>query len=185
MKVLLTSIPGRYAKALFSYASQHYILKEMNQDLKKLDSFWHNDKHLWKDLSNAALSSQQADFLWNEVGKKLHLGHLIIHFMSLLGRLKRLSLWPSILNIYNLLVSASLCERQVTIETAAPLTCLNQEKLTQVLQNLWTDKLILNFILNPSLKTGIVIQSYNLRLDMSLKSILPALSDYLKENKEK
>ena len=117
LKVLMTSIPGRYARALFAYAQQCDIVERLSVDLGVLDSFCKKNPRLWQELSNKALTPQQTTLLWQDVSEKLRLHSVLTKFILLLSQAKRLNFWPAFIQSYQLLNDAAQGKRQLMVRT--------------------------------------------------------------------
>ena len=179
LKVLMTSIPGRYARALFAYAQQANIIEKIFHDLEVVNTFCKENPQLWRELSAKVLTPKQMESLWEEVGKKLHLHSALMNFILLLSQAKRLSFWTVFIRYYQLLKDASQCKRQVRIHTPVRLSTHDQQHLSQVLQKLWNDELLLTYIVNPPLQMGMVVESNNLCLNVTLEAHLTVLRQTL------
>ncbi len=180
LKILSTSVAGRYARAIFSCAEQQNILTAVGQDLEKLDHLWQANPQVWQGFASGVLKRQQKMMLWQLVGEKLQLQPLVVHFCHVLSQAKRLHLWSAIFQAYQLLSDASQGRRQVVVQTALELSAEERIELAQVLQKLWSAQLIFTFLVVPDLKAGVIIQSHSLRLDASFDTYLAALSNFLK-----
>lgn len=183
LKVLLTSISGRYSHALFKEAQRQENADIINNDLLSLNKYRKEDLILWKSLSNKVLSPAQIKELWQQIGQKLQLCDLTTKFMVYLCQVKRLNLWPSIFQIYHFLEDSYKNKRQVLVESAYPLNLNERENLSQALKKIWANELALTFSVHPSLKTGLVVHSENSQLDISLNSYLTSLNSLLRKDK--
>ena len=182
LKVLMTSIPGRYARALFAYAQQCDIVERLSVDLGVLDSFCKKNPRLWQELSNKALTPQQTTLLWQDVSEKLRLHSVLTKFILLLSQAKRLNFWPAFIQYYQLLNDAAQGKRQLMVRTPTPLSDGDQKQLIQALQKLWAAELLLTYIVVPNLKMGLVVESNNLCLDVTLDAHLASLHQILSAN---
>ncbi len=180
LKILLTSLPGRYARALFLCAEKEGILDSVSQDLNKLDHLRTSQQRIWQALASGVLNDRQKFELWQGLGKKMHLHPPVVNFCMLLAQQKRLELWPSILHIYDILHRTKKGQRNVLVQTATPMSVNEQENLSKTLKKIWKDHLILTFQVNPTLQAGLVVESDCLRLDASFHSHITSLTAALK-----
>lgn len=181
LKVLMTSIPGRYARALFFYAQQRNIVERLSTDLDVLNSFCNKNPRLWQELSNKALTPQQTVLLWKEVSNKLNLHSVLVEFVTLLSQARRLNFWSSFIHYYQLLNDAVQGKRQVVVRTPTPLSTTDKKQLSQTLQKLWTAQLSLTYVVTPSLQMGLIVESNNVRLDSTLQAHLATLRQTLSQ----
>jgi F-type H+-transporting ATPase subunit delta len=182
LKISLTSIAGRYSRALFVTAQQQQVLEDVQTDLKKLYDYAQNNQSLWQRLSSKALTKQQVEQLWQQIASKLELGQLTMNFMVYLCQIKRLSLWPAIYQIYQAIIDEHQNKRQVLVESATTLSQHERESIQQALQKIWTKELILTFSTRRTVETGLVIRSNNLLFDASLGASLSTLHRLLRND---
>jgi F-type H+-transporting ATPase subunit delta len=181
LKVLLTSVAGRYSRAIFEEARRKSVMENVKEDFKKIDILRKENPSLWNGMSNKALNLQQISDLWHQVGEKLGLCALVKEFIIFLCQVKRINLWPSVFQIYQFLEEDQQNQRRIFVKSSSSLNSVDRQNIIQALKKFWKSELILSFSVCPSLKAGLVIQSNNLQLDMSLNSYTSALSRLLRK----
>ncbi|RZI46535.1 ATP synthase F1 subunit delta [Candidatus Finniella inopinata] len=185
LKILMTSVSGRYARALFACAQQNGIVERLSSDLKALNLFHKQNRRLWLELSSKVLAPHQTTLLWQQVSERLNLHHILMNFIFLLGKSNRLDIWPSFVQCYQFLTATNQDKSQVVVYTPTELPAADQRQLISNLKKLWPVELVLTYIVSPHLKMGMMIESNNLRLDMTLDAQLSALHKTLPINSTK
>jgi F-type H+-transporting ATPase subunit delta len=173
---LLTSLPGRYAKALFQVGVADQQTERLTADLKAFVLFYQQqDDILQKTLLNGFLSKVQKIAIWRIVAKTLSLAENLQQFIIVLLEAGRLPLLLSIAAIYDALVAAAAGIIRLDIKTATPLSPGQQQHLEILLMQHYAATIEATYAIEPALLGGVHVQCGSEVIDATLKGQLTHL----------
>lgn len=157
------SLPGRYANALLKSDEQSFskdfktVLDALNEDPiseRLLDSIHLDKKHLLPFMET--------------LGEILNLKRPFINFLKVLVASSRLNLLKDIYRCYTTLWNKKNNERYVDVFSAAKLSLDDRANINNKLCDFFTEKLHFNYVINPDLLGGFLIESAGIRIDASV-----------------
>lgn len=180
---ILTSLPGRYAHALFDLAQSKEEREKVNASLKDLVVIIHHSKHLRRMLENSTLArTEQAEALI-EICRKMETPKIFQLFVKQLVEMGRIQCLETIERIYEGLLYQEKNEQHVEITSAFPLTGVQKNHLKHVLKKIHS-KTILSFTFTNDAKLlgGIMIRIGHHIIDAALKTQLHKLATLMKRD---
>ncbi|MCX7338167.1 MAG: ATP synthase F1 subunit delta [Alphaproteobacteria bacterium] len=179
---LLTSFPGRYARALFAVCEARGKTNEILDDLQKVDRFFKSSPELQRMLSGSGLPRKHLAIAWKIVTETLSLSSLFLCFMDVLIQARRISFLPVIHRLLTKIVTDFNNQRELSIHSAYPLQQTEKDHLMDVLSKIFPEKLNPTFEQDPSLLSGLAIQTDNITLDASYKAQVNHITQLFKGN---
>ncbi|MEI8295760.1 MAG: ATP synthase F1 subunit delta [Alphaproteobacteria bacterium] len=173
---LLTSLPGRYAKALFQVGLADQQTEQLREEFKSLVLLYaQEDDLLQKTLQNDFLSKVQRIAIWRAVAKALSLAETLQRFIIVLLEAGRLPLLLPIATIYEALVDDAAGIIRADVQSAKPLSQQQQQHLETILTKRYAAKVEATYTLEPTLLGGVYIQCGSEVIDATLKGQLTHL----------
>ncbi|MBY0461734.1 MAG: ATP synthase F1 subunit delta [Alphaproteobacteria bacterium] len=176
----LTSLPGRYAKALFETSKKRSEQIEILKNFEDLCSFFKENPELERTLQSSILNKKRLDIVWLEVGKKMKFMPFFLNFIRLLANERRLPLLYSIYEKYQMLSHFYNNDRKLTVFSASPLADKEKINLQKSLSQLFSEKIEMTFAIDESILSGIVVKADTFILDASYRTQLKHLTETLK-----
>ncbi|NBT85304.1 MAG: ATP synthase F1 subunit delta [Alphaproteobacteria bacterium] len=176
----LTSLPGRYAKALFETSKKQSERTETLKNFEVLSSFLKENQELERTLLSSVLNRKRLDEVWIEVGKKMKFLPFFLSFIRLLIKERRLPLFYSIYEKYQMLTCFYNNERKLTVFSASPLIDKEKSDLQKSLLQHFSEKIEMTFVIDESILSGIVVKADTFILDASYRNQLKHLTKTLK-----
>lgn len=179
LKGLQTSIPGRYARALFEVAQEQNETDLILEHLKEFDRACLQDIDVKKTLPFFK-EQEFADFL-SSISVQLKWPKYLVHFYQILHSRQRLSVFKEIIDVFE-----SCCnhaENRMTARISMPTmpTMSQRKKIQAQVSSMFGKKIDYEYESIPDLLGGVVIQAENVRVDASLKKQVDALEKSLHE----
>lgn len=169
---LLTSLPGRYAKALFQVGQADKQTERLAKEFKTLVDLYQNNSLLRKTLLNDFLTLEQKVTIWEDIAQRLSLTNVLQRFVIVLLKGKRLPLILSIAKIYQEVVAAAMGIIQVEVTSATQLSLKQKESLEAFLKERYTAKIEATYGIEPRLLSGVYVQCGSEVIDATLKGQL-------------
>lgn len=183
LKVLSTSIAGRYAIALFREARKSGCLDEITENFKRLDTFFKNHTAAKKILTTKCIKDKDLDTGWIAVGAHLSFCPIFISFLRQVAKNRRFDILNTIKYIYRVALAKYKNKRGVAVVSAVELLPEQKERIEQVISKLFTEKTIINYKINPKIIGGIQISSEEKVYDASLHTRIKQMVTFLKNAK--
>ncbi|XP_050527606.1 ATP synthase subunit O, mitochondrial [Daktulosphaira vitifoliae] len=168
--VQVFGIEGRYATALFSAGSKQNQLEAIEKDLLKFQGALKNDGILKEFIENPINKRNLKANTLKLVAKKLSLSPPASNFLGLLAENGRLQKLNSIINNYQIIMSAHRGDLQCIVTTAKPLDAADQQELKKTLQAFAKkgETIKLNLKVDPNIIGGMVVSIGDKYVDMSV-----------------
>ncbi len=183
LKVLSTSIAGRYAIALFREAKKSNCLDEITENFKKLDTFFKNNASIKKILTTKCINNKDLDEGWIAVGAHLSFCPMFTSFLRQVAKNKRFDILNTIKYIYKVAIAKYKNKRRVLVISAVELLPEQKERIEQVISKLFTEKTIISYKIKPKIIGGIKISSEEKVYDASLYAKIKQMVAFLKNAK--
>jgi F-type H+-transporting ATPase subunit delta len=187
LKVLFTSLPGRYAKALLNEGLSKSCLDDISRDFVSLQKFFSENSMVHRLLTSHSLNRSDVYTGWQSLGKHLSLCPAFLNFIKLLCANKRFNLLNSVRRIYDTAVARHNGIRVARISSVVPLSPAQkhqaQSAIANALKNAATgtvEKIVTEYEIDEKLLGGLVVSSENLLIDASVRTQIRQLSDFCK-----
>ena len=161
----LLTLARPYAKAAFAFASEHSATDNWSNALQMLSAAV-QDEAFAAYLNRPELTPvEQVSVFAKVLGE--HQGQALSNFLTLLAENNRLTLLPEIEEEYELLKSQSNNTVDVVIESALPMTSVQEQLLTHALEKRFNAAVSVTVEVNPALIAGVVIRTGDQVIDDS------------------
>ena len=174
-------LSGRYAKALFDYASEKNQVEEVCEDLRLFTDTLKNNRELQVLLRNPVIEPFQKHKIFESIfNGTLH--DTTYQFMDVLLKKKREPALDTICEEFFKLYNKAHNIHLVTITTAQPLGDKLKNKIMQMLMEQTHATIDLQEIVDPEIIGGFVIQMDDYYLDSSILSKINKLRQEFSQN---
>ncbi len=179
LKGLQTSLPGRYARALFEVALEQKQARFILEKLKEFDTALMSDAHVRKSLP----FFNETDFTTfaTDLAIKLDWPAYLTHFYQILHKAQRLSLLRAIIDIF--MTCCDHAEGKLSAHVSMPFmpTMSQKKRIQSQVVSIFGKEINYEYESIPSLLGGLVVEVDNIRVDASLKTQLDLLQKNLYE----
>jgi F-type H+-transporting ATPase subunit delta len=179
---LLTSLPGRYAKALFDLAEADGQMEAVGASLQALENLIRSSKILKQALANPTLQRQEQAAALVEICVSMKAPEIVQSFAGQLVKSQRIPYLSKIEKIYQTLVSQAKGEQRVEVISAYRLTTSQAELLKDKLKKVFPGTLDLTFANDSSVLGGIMVRIGSRVIDATLVTQLSQLATVMKGN---
>ena len=177
---ILTSLPGRYAKALFDLAQEERQVQRIKSCLKVFTKLVHSSKDFSEVLANPRISGKEREAVLSAFCVQMKAPDIFQSFIGQLVKAHRVPYLPQIEEIYQSLVSQEKKEQVVEVISAHPLTSAQSILLKERLKKAFPGIISLIFVSDPKVLGGIMIRVGSRVIDATLVSQLNKLATVMK-----
>lgn len=181
---ILTSLPGRYAKALFELAKDKKQVQGIGSSLTTFIQTIESSPNLQEVLKSPILKHEEQMAVIAALCKKLKAPALVQSFISRLLKAGRISYLTKIEQIYHDLVIQEKGEEKVEIISAYPLTTVQITLLKDKLKKVFPRTLNLTFINDTNVLGGVMVRIGCRVIDATLITQLNQLASVMKGKPE-
>ncbi len=183
LKVLFTSLQGRYAKALFAEGKKASCLDEISDDFSRLDVFFKNNPSIKKILTSSSINPKELDAGWIAVSNHLSFCPIFVNFIRQIAKNKRFELINKIKYVYNVAFAKHKNSRNVVVSSAVELLPEQKKRIEALILKAFKEKVIVKYKINEKLIAGLKISSEEMAVDASTFSQVKQLSQFFKNLK--
>jgi len=183
LKVLFTSLQGRYAKALFLEGKKCGCLDEIAENFSKLDIFFKNNPAIKKLLTGHSVNQNDLDTGWLALGDYLSFCPVFLNFIRQVVENKRFNLINKIKCVYNVAFAKYKNSRNVVVSSAVELLPEQKEKIVNLIRRAFKEKVIIKYKVNEKILAGLKISSEEMVVDASAFTQIKQLSRFYKSLK--
>jgi F-type H+-transporting ATPase subunit delta len=176
---ILTSLAGRYAKALFDLSLDQGQGDDVGKGLKALEKQIRSP-HLAQVLTNPTIQRDQQAAVLREVCARMGLPESLQSFVVQLAKARRLSILRQVEEIYHNLTLAAKGEQPVEIISAQALTPSQQRTLKKTLSQSLPGNLAITFVKDSKVLGGIMMRIGTRVIDATLATQLNQLAAVMK-----
>ncbi len=185
LKVLLTSLPGRYTCALFNEGKKSDCLDEILENFDKLDTFFKSNQSVKKILTSSCINEKELHKGWIALGEHLSFCPVFLSFVRQVVSNNRFDIINKIKFIYNVALAKHRNKRDVVVSSAVALLPEQKKRLEKLIVKAMPEKTIIKYKIDENILGGIKIRSEELVIDASSLSKIKQLAHYLKSSKIK
>jgi F-type H+-transporting ATPase subunit delta len=175
-----SEISSRYAKALFSVATEKDNRQKVFDDLKALKSVVDKDKQIKDFLSSQAVSVEDKKKVLAATFEKVGLQEEVKNFVLLLAEKNRLSILDSIVVAYEQTSDDAHGVTRGKVKSAKPLSEEDQRSIEDKINKVTGKKVILNYECDPSVIGGLIAEVGGYVFDDTIITHLRRLKDEIK-----
>jgi F-type H+-transporting ATPase subunit delta len=178
--LIQSGVAGRYAKALLLVAERRREVAPALADLKGMAEALAPDGPAARHLASPELRMQDKRQALRDAcaGRVLR---VVVLFLDLLLRKKRLGELPAIVVEFERLVERAQGVQRAHVVSAVPLMRAELERLTPELERITRSKVKLTTAVDPSLVGGALVRIGDRVIDRSVRSLLEAIERQLEE----
>lgn len=174
-------LSGRYAKALYDFATEKNLVEEVNSDLKLFAKTLEENRELQVLLRNPVIVANQKHKIFESIfNGTLH--DTTYQFLEVLLKKKREPALDTICDEFFKLYNAAHNIRTALIATASPLSESLKDKILALLSEQTHASIELQEIVDPYLIGGFVIKMDDLFLDSSILTKINKLRQEFSQN---
>jgi F-type H+-transporting ATPase subunit delta len=177
---ILTSLPGRYAKALFDLAREHKQVAGIGVSLNSLSSLLQSSRELNHTLANPTIRTKEQTAVLKKICIQMKASSLFQSFVEHLVNARRIFYLVKIDEIYQDLMILEKGEEKVEIISAHPLTKSQVSLLKDKLKKVFPRTLSLTFINDTNVLGGVMVRVGCRVIDATLITQLNQLATVLK-----
>jgi F-type H+-transporting ATPase subunit delta len=177
---ILTSAPGRYAKALFDLAIEKHQVQRVGSTLSALKKLTQTSKILNQVLANPTISREEKEAALTEICVQMKAPEILQSFVRELVKAQRIPYLSQIEAIYQGLVSQEKKEQMIEVISAYPLTVSQRSLLKGKLKKAFPGIISLVFVNDPKVLGGIMVRVGSRIIDATLVTQLNKLATVMK-----
>jgi len=179
IKQPLNKTTEQYAKALFEVANEKKSVTKVLKDIKNIQNAV-PDKNLLQYLNSPLLKESQKKELIQTFSKLLKLNIITKNFLNVLVKDGHLNDLETILNAFNNINLKKNNMINVFVETAEPLSEIQEKRLKLGLEKKLKKEVILSYKLNENLLGGLILYYDSIQIDDSLEHKLKNIETIMK-----
>jgi F-type H+-transporting ATPase subunit delta len=177
---ILTSLAGRYAKALFELAKENDEVEKVGSSLSALAKLIQSSDSLKKALVNPTIQCEDQEAVLREICTRMKAPKMVPSFMGLLVKAQRIPYINRIEEIYHSLSSQAKEEQRIEVISAYPLTPIQSNLLKEKLKKIFPGTLNLTFVKDSKVLGGIMVRVGSRVIDATLVTQLNKLATAMK-----
>ena len=179
---ILTSLPGRYAKALFDLAKEKKQTGGVGSSLTSLVNLIQASSILKQVLNNPTISSKDQTAALVQMCIHLKTPKIFQSFIAQLMKAQRIAHLTQIDKIYQNLMLNEKGQENIEVISAHPLTTAQVHLLQDKLKQVFPRSLKLTLVNDPSVLGGIMVRIGSRVIDATLVTQLNKLASVMKGN---
>lgn len=172
-----------YATSLYEGAEQCHKLNETYNDVKALRNILAEGVKDFDLLNNPIWPLDVKEKLIDTVAEKMSFSKPLVNLLKILIENRRFDELEQILQQFKEVYYNKQNIAEVNVETVVDLTKEQDKKLKQKLKDLFKKDIVVNYITNPQILGGLVIQCGTVLIDSSVKHQLDSLEQLMKGTK--
>lgn len=174
-------VAGRYASALFDLAEEANQVRQAEKDLIALQSLLDESADLKRMVRSPVFSSDEQGRAIAAVAEKAGLAPLIVNFLKVLARNRRLFALNDMIRTFLALAARQRGEVNAEVASAHPLTDEQLATLKDTLRASAGKDVRLITKVDPTLLGGLIVKMGSRMIDSSLRTKLTSLKTAMKE----
>ncbi len=176
----LSSMPGRYAGALYELASGEGNIADVESDLTTFQSLLGESVDLRRLVASPVFSYEDQGGALKAICKKAGISQLTSNFMQVVARNRRLFAIPQMIKDFRALAAHGRGEVTAEVTTAQPLTDDQAKQLKKSLKASVGKEVMLDAKVDKSILGGLIVKIGSRMVDSSLRTKLTAIRAGLK-----
>lgn len=176
----LSSMPGRYAGALFELASEQGNVAEVEGDLQTFDQLLTESDDLRRLVASPVFSSDEQAAALKALAAKAGIGALATNFLGVIAKNRRLFAVPQMIKDFKSLAAHGRGEVAAQVTTAQPLSDEQVGELKETLKRAVGKNVTLDVKVDSAILGGLIVKIGSRMVDTSLRTRLSAIRMGLK-----
>lgn len=174
-------VAGRYASALFDLAEEANQVRQVEADLKSLQSLLDESADLKRMVRSPVFSSEEQGRAIAAVAERSGLAPLVVNFLKVLARNRRLFALNEMIRTFLALAARQRGEVNAEVATAYPLSDEQLAALKETLRATAGKDVQLITKVDATLLGGLIVKMGSRMIDSSLRTKLTSLKTAMKE----
>lgn len=176
----LSSMPGRYAGALFELANDQGQLEQVETDLTGFQALLADSSDLKRLVDSPVFTSEDQVKAISALCEKAGISTLTANFLQVIAKNRRLSAIPQMISAFKALAANSRGEVTASVTTAQALSDEQEAELKEALSQSAGKSVQLDITVDPSILGGLIVKIGSRMVDSSLRTKLSAIRAGLK-----
>lgn len=176
----LSSMPGRYAGALFELAAEQGQTEQVETDLSAFQSLLEESADLKRLVASPVFTSEDQGKALGAVCEKAGIGTLTANFLQVIAKNRRLFAVPQMITAFKALAANARGEVTASVTTAQALTDEQVAELKEALSQSVGKNVQLDIWIDPTILGGLIVKIGSRMVDSSLRTKLSAIRAGLK-----
>lgn len=177
---IVSSLPGRYATALFELAREAKAIDTIAKDAAQLRGMLEESADFRQLLSSPRLAREAQKKAVLALAAKAEFHTLVQNFLGVLAQGRRLAQLPAILKAFSQLVAAHRGEVTAEVVAAAPLDDAQIKDIKKQLKTALKADVQVDVRVDESLLGGLIVKVGSKQVDSSIKTKLNRLTVAMK-----
>lgn len=174
-------VAGRYASALFDLAEEANQVRQVEKDLSALQGLLDESADLKRMVRSPVFSSEEQGRAIAAVAEKAGLAPLVINFVKVLARNRRLFALSDMIRTFLTLAARQRGEITAEVSSAHPLAEDQLAALRETLRASAGKEVQIVTKVDPTLLGGLIVKMGSRMIDSSLRTKLTSLKTAMKE----
>ena len=176
----LSSMPGRYAGALFELAAGQNKVAEVEGDLANFQSLLDESSDLRRLVASPVFSYEEKGGALKTICEKAGITQMSSNFLQVVARNRRLFAISQMIKDFRALAANARGEVTAAVTTAQALSYDQADQLKKTLSASVGKDVMLNVKVDPSILGGLIVKIGSRMVDSSLRTKLTAIRAGLK-----
>ncbi len=177
----ITSVPGRYALALFKYAYENKIEVSLLDDLILLRELIGRNPRVLIVLKAIKIASKVVDDFIENFCKHFNNSHIIKSLIYTLSESKRITILTAVINFFEECCAEMQHKKQVIITSSEKLSKYEQAEIEEKCLDLIGKSIAFSYSNDPKLIGGFVVNVGSREIDASVRGYLARLTCHIRE----
>lgn len=170
----------RYARALFALAEERGATDAIGDELTALGELIAGHDELRRLIANPLIDAVRQQAVFDAILKKAKASELLVNFVRVVIRNRRLALLPAMITAYAHLQAEARGETAAEVTSAVELSAGQERKIAALLKEALGNEVRLENRVDPAILGGLVLRIGSRMIDASLRSRLQGLKTTLK-----
>jgi F-type H+-transporting ATPase subunit delta len=170
-----------YATAFFDFALENGLLKEISEQVLKLQTALEKNSDIISLLAAPIYSQHEQQQIINSITEELKLSKEMCNLFAILARNKRISSIIEILEIYNHLNDINKGYKFVEVTVSEEIDLKQKKKIQEKVEEILSSKAKLSFKLNQHIIGGIIIKINDKMFDASVRGKFNQFADIMQK----
>lgn len=176
----LSSMPGRYAGALFELAGDQGKIADVEGDLANFQTLLNDSEELRRLVASPVFTSEDQGKALAAICDKAGISALTKNFLQVVAKNRRLFAVPQMIKDFKLLASHARGEVTAQVISAQALTEEQISQLKDALKASVGKTVMLETVVDPTILGGLIVKVGSQMVDSSLRTKLTAIRTGLK-----
>ncbi len=158
----------RYASALYDLATENKCIDQIIKDLEKILHYYQQNKDFTLLLTNPLISNENKQKVLNNILTSNKAHNLIINFIGVISKNKRLSSLNNIIKNFFIINSEKRGDIVAEVTSAQDLNNVQKDKVEKQLYNKLGKKVSISYKVDKTIIGGLIIKFGSKMIDSSL-----------------